>query len=105
MLIISYLYNLSERQTEEVVNFQLPVKEFVGHAVDPIASIDLGRGRVAPQVADHLRLLQSRLTTLARAGQLVTSNKVTHAPLNELRSLGVRRSARGNTFQLLSVLG
>lgn len=34
MLVITYLYNLSERQTEEVVNFQLPVKEFVGLAVD-----------------------------------------------------------------------
>ncbi len=34
MLLIAHLYNLSERQTEEVVNFQLPVKEFVGLAVD-----------------------------------------------------------------------
>ncbi len=34
MLVIAYLYNLSERQTEEVVNFQLPAKEFVGLAVD-----------------------------------------------------------------------
>jgi len=34
MLVMTYLYNLSERQTEEVVNFQLPVKEFVGLAVD-----------------------------------------------------------------------
>ncbi len=34
MLVIAYLYNLSERQTEEVVNFQLPIKEFVGLAVD-----------------------------------------------------------------------
>jgi len=34
MLIITYLYGLSERQTEEVVNFNLPVKEFVGLAVD-----------------------------------------------------------------------
>jgi len=34
MLVIAYLYNLSERQTEEVVNYQLPVKEFVGLAVD-----------------------------------------------------------------------
>ncbi len=34
MLVVAYLYNLSERQTEEVVNFQLPVKEFVGLAVD-----------------------------------------------------------------------
>ncbi len=34
MMLITYLYNLSERQTEEVVNYQLPVKEFVGLAVD-----------------------------------------------------------------------
>lgn len=34
MLVISYLYDLSERQTEEVVNYNLPVKEFVGLAVD-----------------------------------------------------------------------
>ena len=34
MLVISYLYDLSERQTEEVVNYHLPVKEFVGLAVD-----------------------------------------------------------------------
>jgi IS5 family transposase len=37
MLVITYLYALSERQTEEVVNFQLPVKEFVGLAVDELA--------------------------------------------------------------------
>jgi transposase len=34
MLVLAYLYNLSERQTEEVVNFQLPVMEFIGLAVD-----------------------------------------------------------------------
>lgn len=34
MLVSAFLYNLSERQTGEVVNFQLPVKEFVGLAVD-----------------------------------------------------------------------
>jgi IS5 family transposase len=37
MLVITYLYSLSERQTEEVVNFNLPVKEFVGLAVDEAA--------------------------------------------------------------------
>jgi len=37
MLLITYLYNLSERQAEQVVNFQLPVKEFVGLAVDECA--------------------------------------------------------------------
>ena len=34
MLVITYLYGLSERQTEEVVNYNLPIKEFVGLAVD-----------------------------------------------------------------------
>jgi IS5 family transposase len=34
MLLISYLYNISERQTEVMVNENLPVKFFVGLAVD-----------------------------------------------------------------------
>lgn len=37
MLVITFLYGLSERQTEEVVNYHLPVKEFVGLAVDEAA--------------------------------------------------------------------
>ncbi len=38
MLLISYLYNISERQTEVVVNENLPVKFFVGLAVDEKSS-------------------------------------------------------------------
>ncbi len=34
MIVITHLCNLSERQTKEVVSFQLPVKEFVGLSVD-----------------------------------------------------------------------
>lgn len=34
MLFVSYLYNTSERQTEESVNFNLPMKYFVGLGVD-----------------------------------------------------------------------
>jgi IS5 family transposase len=34
MLVIAYLYRFSERQVEEVTNFNLPIKEFVGLAVD-----------------------------------------------------------------------
>jgi IS5 family transposase len=34
MLVLTYLYNLSERQTEEFVNLNLAAKEFVGLAVD-----------------------------------------------------------------------
>lgn len=33
MLLLSHLYNISERQTEELVNYYLPAKEFVGLAV------------------------------------------------------------------------
>ncbi len=37
MLVLAHLYHLSERQTEEFVNFNLPAKEFVGLAVDGAA--------------------------------------------------------------------
>ena len=58
MLLLSYLYDLSERQTEELVTFQLPAKWFVGLAVDESAP-------------DHatLSLFKSRL--LARKGEKV----------------------------------
>lgn len=34
MLFVSYLYNISERQTEESVNFNFPIKYFVGLGAD-----------------------------------------------------------------------
>jgi IS5 family transposase len=34
MLLVSYLYDLSERQVEEMVTYHLPMKYFVGLAVD-----------------------------------------------------------------------
>lgn len=37
MLLIAYLYNLSERQTEQMVNESIPMKYFVGLAVDESA--------------------------------------------------------------------
>ena len=37
MLLVAYLYNLSERQTEEVANYHLPVKWFLRLAVDEAA--------------------------------------------------------------------
>jgi transposase len=37
MLLISYLYNLSERQTEVYVNENMPAKYFVGMAIDQSA--------------------------------------------------------------------
>jgi IS5 family transposase len=37
MLLISHLYNISERQTEEWASFYLPAKEFIGLAVNEAA--------------------------------------------------------------------
>ncbi|MGQ9598627.1 MAG: transposase [Anaerolineae bacterium] len=37
MLLLSYLYDLSERQTERAVNENIPMKFFVGLAVDESA--------------------------------------------------------------------
>lgn len=37
MLLLGYLYDLSERQTEDLVNYHLPAKWFVGLAVDEAA--------------------------------------------------------------------
>ena len=37
MLLVAYLYNLSERQVEEYVNFMLPAKFFLGLGVDQFA--------------------------------------------------------------------
>ena len=37
MLLVAYLYDLSERQVEEVANFHLPVKCFLGLAADELA--------------------------------------------------------------------
>ncbi|MBC7262723.1 MAG: transposase [Chloroflexi bacterium] len=34
MLLVSYLYNISERDTEDLANFYLPVKYFLGLGVD-----------------------------------------------------------------------
>jgi len=37
MLLVAYLYNLSERQVEDYVNFTLPAKYFLGLSVDQFA--------------------------------------------------------------------
>ena len=58
MLLLSYLYDLSERQTEDLVNFQLPAKWFVGLAVDESAP-------------DHATLTLFKGRLLARKGEKV----------------------------------
>ena len=42
MLLISYLYNISERQTEVVINENLPLKFFVGLAFRAIIPLGFG---------------------------------------------------------------
>ncbi len=76
MLLITHLYNLSERQTEEVVNFQLPVKEFVGLAVDEPAP-------------DHstLCLFKRRLREAGRWAQFAA---VGDAVLQQAQAAGIR---------------
>ena len=56
MLLLSYLYNLSERQTEDLVTYHLPAKWFVGLAVDEAAP-------------DHATLTLFKNRLLARKGE------------------------------------
>ena len=58
MLLMSFLYNLSERQTEDLVNFYLPAKYFVGLGVDEAAP-------------DHATLTLFKNRLLARKGEKV----------------------------------
>src|SRR3990172_3972350 len=55
MLLLSYLYDLSERQTEDLVSYHLPAKWFVGLAVDEAAP-------------DHASLTVFKQRLLARRG-------------------------------------
>lgn len=58
MLLVSYLYDLSERQTEELVNYQLPAKWFVGLAVDEAApdhaTLTLFKNRLLSRKGEHV---------------------------------------------------
>jgi len=58
MVLLSYLYNMSERQTEDLVNFYLPAKYFVGLGVDESAP-------------DHATLTLFKNRLLARKGERV----------------------------------
>ena len=58
MLLVSYLYNLSERQTEELCNDSLSIKSFLGLGVDEAAP-------------DHATLTLFKNRLLARKGEKV----------------------------------
>ena len=74
MLILSYLYNLSERQVEELCNYYLPAKYFLGLAVDEKApdhsTLTVFKRRIlenGKRVA-YERLLQYVIKDAAEAG-------------------------------------
>lgn len=76
MLVITYLYGLSERQTEEVVNYNLPIKEFVGLAVDEPAP-------------DHSTLCLFK-RRLADAGHWSHFEAVSDGILGQARQAGIK---------------
>ena len=76
MLLLAYLYNLSERQVERFVNENLPAKWFLGLAVD----------RRAP---DHTTLKDFR-ERLVKKGELETLNGLLDAVVRTALSKGVR---------------
>lgn len=79
MLVIAYLYNLSERQREEVVNYYLPIKEFVGLAVDEPAP-------------DHSTLCLFK-RRLAQAGCWEKLEAISDAIREQARAAGIRCGA------------
>lgn len=79
MLVLTYLYNLSERQTEEFVNLNLAAKEFVGLAVDERAP-------------DHstLSVFKSRLLS---AGRWEKFQSIGDRVLHQAREAGITLGA------------
>ena len=76
MLLLSYLYDLSERQTEDLVSHHLPAKWFVGLAVDEAAP-------------DHASLTVFKQRLLARRGAQVFG-QLFEAIVGLARERGVR---------------
>ena len=73
MLLVAYLYDLSERQVEEMVNYHLPMKYFVGLAVNERApdhsTLTAFKGRVERN--GHVAAFQQMLgEIIAVAGEL-----------------------------------
>lgn len=76
MLLLGYLYDLSERQTEDLVNYHLPAKWFVGLAVDEAAP-------------DHATLTVFKQRLVARKGEQVFAH-LFHGVLQQAQGRGIR---------------
>ena len=76
MLLLSYLYDVSERETEDLVNFNLVAKCFAGLAVDEPApdhsTLSLFRSRlVANRKTDAFEMLLKEIIAIAREQGIV----------------------------------
>ncbi|MEN6478901.1 MAG: transposase [Anaerolineales bacterium] len=71
MLLLSYLYNLSERQVEELCNYYLPAKYFLGLAIDAQApdhaTLTVFKERILEN--GKLRAYERMLTEIIRIAQ------------------------------------
>ncbi len=83
MLVVSYLYNISERQTEEMVNLNLAMKYFVG----------LGADEPAP---DHATLTVFKNRLLERAAMGAYEEL-----LNEILALAQEQGIRLGSIQVV----
>ncbi len=93
MLLVAHLYNLSERQTEEVANYHLPVKWFLGLAVNERAPDHSTLTKFKARLLDRAKLeaaedLLAQIVALARqhgirlGGLRVIDSVHTEADLN-----------------------
>ena len=76
MLVVAYLYHLSERQVEEITTYHLAIKEFVGLAVDELAP-------------DHSTLSVCKRRLLA-AGGWERLQAICDEVLRQARAAGIR---------------
>lgn len=83
MLLVSYLYHISERQTEEFVRYFLPAKYFVGLGVDQLPP-------------DHSSLTVFKDRLLAHSGQ-----KAVEALFNEIIRQAKQRHIRFGSLQII----
>jgi len=106
MLVLSYLYDLSERQTEAFCNENLPAKYFLGLAIDEPApdhsTLSAFKRRILEngRITAFQRLLQAVVSTAQEAGvefgpvQIIDS---THSIADVNTQKDDRRQARGHS--------
>ncbi len=105
VLFVSYLYNISERQVEETVNFNLPVKYFVGLGAEEKApdhsTLTYFKERLLQPGASSLEEIFTELIIQAKRlgvefGEVQVLDAVhTHADVNIDRDNGRKKKGKG----------